>query len=177
MELLEITKKSSFKDLCLWWDIGKRKIREIAIWCSKVIARVKKTELQRLDNRINILSNMPDQILELKKCQNDLRKLHESRAEGVKIRSRAQWWEEGEKPTKYFHDFKKNGKDKSWYKILKTDGTLAFGTEAIQYRQVEFYKDLYCTQNLKTNCNLEGKFLGNLEKKLSKTSKIHWKKT
>ena len=48
---------------------------------------------------------------------------------------------------------------------------MAFGTEAIQNRQVEFYKDLYCTQNLKTNCNLEGKFLGHLEKKLSKTSK------
>ena len=93
----------------------------------------------------------------------------EEKIDGSRIRSRLQFWEEGERSTKYFHNLeKRNGKNKSWDSILDENKKIVKGTNAIQDRQVRFYKDLFTSQNLNSDKSF---FLGNPTKQLSEDSK------
>ena len=72
--------------------------------------------------------------------------IFEKRGVRDKIRSRARLWEEGERSSKYFHSLeKKNGKEKSWNKILDKNGKMIHGTNDAQLCQVKLYKSLYST--------------------------------
>ena len=80
--------------------------------------------------------------------------LFSNKTKGAQIRSRAQWWEEGEKSSKYFYGLeKRKAREKSWSKIFDKNGQTLLGTESIQKRQVEFYKELYKSQNLSNSAS------------------------
>ena len=51
---------------------------------------------------------MPKIIFSRKECKKDLEFIYERKAEGAKIRSKCQWYEEGEKSTSVFLISKKN---------------------------------------------------------------------
>ena len=51
---------------------------------------------------------MPKIIFSRKECKKDLEFIYERIAEGAKIRSKCQWYEEGEKSTSVFLISKKN---------------------------------------------------------------------
>ena len=101
---------------------------------------------------------------------------HESiitkRSEGEKIRSKIKWWEEGEKSSKFFHNLEKSrAKQKAWDKILDKDGKLEYGTSSILKRQVEFYKNLFTSEQKDNNQNDKAFFLNSIDKELSEDSK------
>ena len=62
----------------------------------------------------------------------------------------------------------KETENKAWDKILDKDNKIHHGTDNIQKVQVNFYKELYSTQNLN---NDNGYFLDNMTRKLSESSK------
>ena len=63
---------------------------------------------------------------------------------------------------------KQNGKNKSWDKILDTDGNLVYGTKDIQNQQLIFYKNLFTSQNINED---ESYFLSNPAAKISDDSR------
>ena len=100
--------KSAFTDPRIWWDAGKLWLKELAISHSVASARERNRDKLNLENEFrNIMSrtnshSVADQnrLAEIK----DLRKAIDDQAvEGSIIRSKQQWIELGEKPTKYFY--------------------------------------------------------------------------
>ena len=96
------------QDPRLLWDLIKYKIRQETISYSKRKARERKAKLTTLEEKLTILQELCDQDpstdnlnrLEILKTEYDLQ--YEYIAQGAIIRSRARWYEQGEKSNKYF---------------------------------------------------------------------------
>ena len=163
-------KKSNYHDIRIWWDIGKRRIKNLTQEFSKKVNINKRLKLDELETKINQLQNSGDDANELTKLQKEYETIHQKNIEGARIRSRVKWWEEGERSSKFFHSLeKRNGKNKNWDKVLDSEGNLVFGTNNVQKRQVHFYKDLYTSQPLQNGDT--GFFLDNIDSQLTQTSK------
>ena len=67
--------------------------------------------MRTLMNKFDTLQkqNQPD-VQTIEETKTKINELENSKIEGVKIRSRATWMEEGEKPTKYFLIWKNGSK-------------------------------------------------------------------
>ena len=50
-------KKQCFQNVRQWWDIGKKQIKELVIWCSKTIHAIQRRETEVLENRLQYLSD------------------------------------------------------------------------------------------------------------------------
>ena len=155
-----------------WWDIGKRKIKDLAIWCSREIIKERKANIHLLEQKINSLRHVNNIDSEIEICKGELRKIFNDMGEGMKIRSRVKWWEEGERSTRYFHQLeKRKGKEQLWNSIKDNEGNIVTGTDNIQEIQVQFYKNLYQSQELCIDKELEEKYLENMEQELKEESK------
>ena len=167
-------KKQDFSDISIWWDIGKTKIKNLTRNFCIEQNFAEQSKLINLEREITRLQNSmsdPEKLLELQERHNII--LSE-RAAGAKIRSRLQWWEEGEKSSKFFHNLeKRNAKNKAWDKILDEKGKLIYGTKNVQDRQVRFYKDLFTSQKVNPDHSY---FLGKKISQLSKKSKENLEK-
>ena len=110
---------------------GQRHIKTLTQDFSRNINMQRRQALNDLETRINTLKNNPDNndndnLAELEKEYEDI---HSREVEGARIRSRIQWWEEGERSSKYFHNLeRRNAKDKIWDKIMDDDGNFLYGT-------------------------------------------------
>ena len=165
------TKKGQY-DYNMWWDIGKRKVKDLAIWCSSEIIKKRKANINLLEQKIDSLKRVNNSDPEIEKYKNELRKIFEDMGEGVKIRSRVKWWEEGERSTRYFHQLeKRKGKEQLWNSIEDDEGDLVDGTENIQQIQIQFYRKLYQSQELSFDKKIEDKYLGNVDQQLNEESK------
>ena len=166
------TKRGEYSNIQTWWDIGKKKIKEIAIWCSCKLKDDYDKDIKLCEEKLQGLEK--DQVANCKyieKVKFDLRKLYECKGNGSKVRSRANWFENGEKPSRYFHNLEKqNAKNKAWENILDIDGNLVSGTKNVQKVHVEFYKNLYTSEGI---CDEAGeKFLHCISRTLSENTKL-----
>ena len=142
-------------DFQTWWDVVKRNIKYLAINVSIYLKRKEKKCCSELEHRLDLLkTNTGDHRVfrdtEISTVNEELYAIYSNRGIGDKIRSRVQWWEEGEKSTKYFHNLEKaRGKDKAWHKIKDKNGQLVYGTSCIQECQVDFYKKIFTAQEMR----------------------------
>ena len=166
--------KNSFGDIKLWWDIGKRKIKQFSVDFAKELNYGRKCHMQTLEDKINLEIHKESDSVELSNMKKEYDSLIQKRAEGAIIRSRVENWEQGEKSTKYFYNLeKRNGKDKAWDKILSKSGELITDQWEIQKRQVEFYSELFTSERKKDSKFTDDidYFLGDETKRISDTSK------
>ena len=162
-------KKDNYQDVTKWWDLGKMKIKTLAQNFSIEKSIERKNRLQDLESEITNLENSMADPTRLAIAKNELFGLKSKEIEGARVRSRLKWWEEGEQSTKYFHSLeRRNGKQKAWDSILDENKQMVRGTNAIQDRQVRFYKDLFTSQNLNNDNSF---FLNNPTRQLSDLSK------
>ena len=162
--------KSKYDDIRIWWDLGKRHIKNLTRDFSIKVNRAEKLKLNDLEKRINNMHIKGEFREEVKGLKKEYEDIHSKALEGKRVRSRIQWWEEGEKSSKNFHGLeKRNGKDKTWDKILDNEGKLIYGLDNIQKRQVDFYKTLYKSQNLKNMHQSD--FLTDINSRISESSK------
>ena len=97
------------------WEILKSEIRKFSIRYSKVIVKEKRKKQHELESKLKILEkslSCDKNIEEYHKCKADLDEIYDNIAEGVKVRSRCQWYEENEKSTKYILDLEKKQAEK-----------------------------------------------------------------
>ena len=57
-----------------------------------------------LEKQLNSLERQASEPSEIIRTKKKLEKIHEDEGNGAMIRSRVKWFEEGEKPTQYFHN-------------------------------------------------------------------------
>ena len=163
------TKKNEYSNIGTWWDIGKKKVKELCINASQILSHDRKNHIKFLEKNIHDLENNEFKSeameLELRSCRLELRNILEKKGEGARIRSRVNWFEEGERSSQFFHGLeKRNSKEKSWDKILDDKGEMKYGTNDVIKTQIEFYSDLYSSR--KVNEVEAGKFLSKLDSHL-----------
>ena len=102
--------KLNFNDTQLNWELLKYEIRKFIISCSKVIAKEERARRLKLENTLkflenNLTDNLKKQQYGFLKCELD--EIYDKIAEGVRVRSRCQQYEEREKSNKFFLNLEK----------------------------------------------------------------------
>ena len=97
----------------LYWEMIKMEIRDFSIRFSKRLAHRKKPteisllcKLQQLHKRVDQNPNDTPSVAELQRTKTELQRLAEHKTKGAIIRSKARWYELGEKNNKYFFQFR-----------------------------------------------------------------------
>ena len=155
-------KKIFYPDKGLWWDLGKKKIKEISIWCSKKLKEDHDFEKTNLELQLKKLKENPlSDHNEIYYVEEKLRILLEKDIEGSRIRSRVKWFEDGEQSSKFFHSIEKSkAKNKDFLHILDENKILRSGTSDVMQVQVDFYSKLYSSEGIDYNeRNYFGQFI------------------
>ena len=160
-------RKPSFVSIQEWWDVGKSKLKSIAI--SFCASKSKACSLERslLTNLSNHLKGQIDlgrvSLLDIyESVLSRLAALDSSAAEGARIRSRTRWAEEGEASTKYFFQVAKKNGSEEWISAMKrADCSLATTIPAICDSWVSFYDSLFraCPVDLSLQSDLLDKLV------------------
>ena len=111
------------------WDFLKYKVKETAIRESKIRAARKRAKIEDLEKKIIeaektlLLSPESPAALETKKeAEKALDSFHLEKTRGLIIQSRAQYYEDGEKNSKFFLNLVKSNQEKAMIRNLKVDG-------------------------------------------------------
>ena len=146
-----------------FWDFLKCQMRSVTIQYS--IKKSKESRLleanlvKRLDHlQSEYTTNPSASVLEqIKLCKDELDLLYEKKTNGVIVRSRANWFENGEKNTKFFINLeKRNQKQKLITNIYNDNGDLVSSTKEILNTAKDYFKSIY------TSCNPPQTNFGNL---------------
>ena len=137
------------------WDYLKMKIRVFTQTFSKRLARERREKRQILENEVvNIEHSLAFHIDEelVKKLENKKKELGETYDyinEGIKIRSRASWYESGERDSRYFNQLLQINKKKSIIKKLVTENGEIIDQQKEVLNQIKtFYTNLYSRKEI-----------------------------
>ena len=91
-------------------ELLKYEVRLFTISFSKNFVQLRRKEQSALENRLKILEsnlNSNKTLEEYNKCKNILEEIYGNIAEGVKVRRKILWYEDGEKSSKFFKNLEK----------------------------------------------------------------------
>ena len=141
-EFINVTNKG------VLWDLIKYRIRQFTMKYSKEIAFKRKQELLQIEASIKqaeetLISDPSASNLEaLEKLKNNNDSHFDYIAKGVIVRSRATWYEQGEKSKKYFLGLESNRGKKSCIRTMFTSkGSLISNLKNIMAEIENFYSD------------------------------------
>jgi exonuclease III len=148
----------------LLWEVLLLMIRGKTIYYSSTMKKINlkmekdlETKLLNLEEEIDSATTEQDKntVLEnINQIKDELDKINDKRIQGMFIRSKAKWIEQGEKPTKYFLKLEaRNFLNKSFMEIEKNDGTILKDCDDILKETKLFYERLYTQQEV-SNLNL-----------------------
>lgn len=141
--------KGCFPSLQKWWDVGKSRIKGLAVAYS---SSKKNASLQARTLLSNLASHLKAQLDRgLVSCQNayvstlaSLVKLDLSDAEAAIVCSKVYWAEDGEASTAYFLRLEKKRGCESWFSAIKDDhGSVATNLDGIISASLSFYTELF----------------------------------
>ena len=137
--------KNQYSSVRQWWDLTKKKIKQLTIWCAVQMNDESRNELKFLEKQLQLVGDN----CERKIIETEIKQIYATKTEGARVRTRVNWHENGESSIAYFYNLeKRKGKEKFWDGILDCDGNMLYGTEKILERQVQFYKELYKSQDV-----------------------------
>jgi hypothetical protein len=138
------------------WEYIKFKIRQFSITYSKKKASIRQNTEKKLQQQRLVLTQQIDEAvigesyeleLELEEIIKQLNEIDKYKTAGVILRSKARWYEEGEKGTKYFLNLEnRNQSKKCVNKLMKEDGTYTTDLKEILEIEKDFYKKLYTSR-------------------------------
>ena len=148
------------------WDLIKYRIRQVIIKFSKDKAKARTDKLRIIENSLKECevdcgkSPSPDNIEKLELLKHEYDSCYEYLSKGAMIRSRATWYEYGEKSNKYFLNLETHRKSKSCIRKAYTkDGFVTSEPKKIMKELESFYSDLYKRDELKTSDTVLDSFL------------------
>ena len=149
---------SCFQSILFWWDFFKESIKSDCM----SFAKNKRTELSRekvvLTNRlINCKRSLVQGDLsvrsEITSLEAQLAALTRAEIEGVKLRSRTRWLEEGEKPTRFFFKLKQERAEKHRVSaMLDSNGNEVTARVDLEKVHVDFYRKLFACEEVDPVC-------------------------
>ena len=143
------------------WEFAKCRIRtETLIYSGKKAKTNKENQIQ-LETEIKELEYELTQkyihttYLRYKQCKTEWENILRVKANGIKVRSKAKWIEEGEKNTKYFLNLEKRNYNSTYIKkLINSQSEELTNVESIINEEFEYYQKLYSTQ-LNNSTNIE----------------------
>ena len=98
------------------------------------------------------------------------------RAEGARIRAKLDWYEKGEKSTKYFYNLEKTrSRNKLWNQIKDDQGKIKTGVDSILDVQTKFYSKLLKSEGWDEHSAHQ--LLSNITKRLTEKQKVECDQT
>ena len=164
-------RKSSFRSLLNWWDIGKHKIKNLAINYCKDRAATSRKERSRLTALASEYKALLDAgqtscLPDYKKVLMALKSLDLAEAKGAQVRSRIRWVEEGESSSAYFCRLEKKRSSDRWFSAIRNeDGSFTSDLHGMVDAWSSFYKDLFSWSSV--DSSVQDEMLDNLESCLS----------
>ena len=107
---LETLKIEGITDFQVRWKFLKYEITKFSIELSKLQAQNSKKEGKNLENKLKKLETNTNYIKnsEYVDCTNKLDKIYEQKMNGMRIRSKCDWYEYGENSSKFLLNFEKS---------------------------------------------------------------------
>ena len=140
--------KASFPSLAVWWDAGKKRIKELSRIFSSRKARARRGRIKSLETCLFHLERRKrngedvDALLSQTKTDLELELLHS--AAGAKICAKEQWAEEGETSSKYFLQLEKSWAVKKVFTGIKnSQNVVVRSVSAIIRVWILFYVQLF----------------------------------
>jgi len=173
------SRKSNFISISLWWDWLKTRIRKLSINYSKEKAKARRIDFltlqQKLENAESYLREHPGDPqaeCDLAEAKKNHDSLISSQIEGARIRARAKWLHEGEKPTKYFFALEKE-RTMSFQmdSLFNTEGTEVFDQTDMLNVAKSYYSSLYFPQTDPQAPEAQNRILGNVDRTLSEDAR------
>ena len=101
-------------DKRLYWEMIKMEIRDFCIRFSKGLAKAKRKremdllcKLKQLNERLDQNHQDANLVVEVERARLEIQEISEHKTKGAIIRSRARWYEHGERNSKYFVNLEK----------------------------------------------------------------------
>ena len=147
-----------FPSVKSWWDFFKTSIKSDIVSFSKRKRRDLSRDRVRLVNAIIALklrisagdASVAGHLFDL---ESQLKALTLRDLEGSKVRSRVLWFEEGEKPTRYFFKLERERVDRNTVaSILNSEGVEVFSRAEIEQTHVQFYTNLFSAEPIDPEC-------------------------
>ena len=119
-----IPKYCNLNDEGLFWEMIKMEIRASIIIFAKNIAKQRRNEEKDLPLRLKLLqeklrSNFSEETkVEMDRVQKELANIVSKKTRGAMTRSKAQWYQFGEKNNKYFYNLEKNKPQEETYNLV-----------------------------------------------------------
>ena len=149
------------------------KIRSFTQKISKKLADQRRTirtdlekEIQCLEQQLTESTNA-DTLEKLENTKNKLKEVYSYVNEGIRIRSRASWYESGERDSRYFNQLMQNNKRKSTIKT--SDGAICCDEKRITEEIRKFYSMLYSKVEYECSDNCYNIFFQGLPKLTEKS--------
>ena len=147
--------ETEFKDKQMSWEYIKYQIRKTTMAFSKRKRQKQKDKERELEIKlINLEKRLTskENLLEYEETKQELKRIELEKIQGIIIRSRIQWHEEGERSTKFFLGLEKSNAIKKTMRRLKLpNGSFTTDPEKILHAQKQFYEKLLTTTVDKSN--------------------------
>ena len=147
---------SSFDGPIMKWEFVKYKCRDLSRQISNEKSRERKSRHVELENRLAeleniIIMNSSEEVITVyNNCRSDLEALYNYITEGIIMRSKSNWYEFGEKSSKYLLNLEKRNKAKSHVRTIITENNSEISEpQTILLRIKDFYSTLYKCCNTK----------------------------
>jgi hypothetical protein len=86
------------------------------------------------------------------KKEKEIRDFYKNQAETARLRSKTDWFEQGEKSTLYFFNLeKRNGQNKLWQRIKGSNGQFKYDIDSILDEQIKFDSKLFTSEGWDKN--------------------------
>ena len=141
----ELNKNSELNEQ-IKWELLKYKTRCFTISFSKGLAKKKRLERDLLESELKTLQenlHCDDNFEKYNICKTKLEQIYNHIAEGIKVRTKTQWYEEGEKSAKFFLNLEKTKATRGIIKKLCTDDHTEWKDQVKINKEIEnFYRNL-----------------------------------
>ena len=150
-----LNKYSEVTDKQLLWELIKMELRAKTIKFSKqkrFSLRNKEealqNELQELDHKICNSDAFDQEILEkYEAAKEEVKHIHEVRGKEAMFRSKMKWFEQGEKPTKYFFNLEKNNYEKKLIREVELENGETISDPVQVNKEIGvFYQNMYTSK-------------------------------
>ena len=153
-------------DKGLLWDLIKYKIRQVTMKYSKTKAKERRSRLCEIENKLKecqeIFDSNPTEnnAVQLETIKSEYNSLYDYIIQGNVIRSRANWYEHGEKNNKYFLNLESRKMSNSCVrKLFDKGGKLITNPKSILSELYDFYTELYSNRDPPNHNNVSDAFL------------------
>ena len=127
------------------WEYLKYEIRKFSIHFSKGIARNKKTERMHLKNKLKNVENSSSFVdkPEYIEINGKLDKIYQEKTNAIRIRSKCNWYEHGEKSSNFFLNLEKSRAVQNQIRNILIDNIEINNQKDVNKEHDLYYKNLF----------------------------------